>query len=97
MSFKLFLRGFLITLVAFAAATYILTQSVWTTVINTAICAVLIQAGYFVAVLFLVARTRAEEKKPKAEPGEATLPPSREDHAPGKSGRLGGVPRSGHS
>ena len=56
----LFLRGFVGVLVVFAIATYAFTQSAWTTFIQTVICAVLIQIGYFVAVLFLVWRPAAK-------------------------------------
>ncbi len=40
----------------FAIVTFILTGSAWTTVWQTLVCAVLVQAGYFIAVLFLVAK-----------------------------------------
>ncbi len=59
MSFLLFLRGFVIALIAFAVANYAITQSLRTTLVNTAICAVLIQIGYFVAVLFMLWRSGA--------------------------------------
>lgn len=54
MSFLLFLRGFIAVLVVFAIVTYVATQSVWTTFLHTVICAVIIQIGYFMAVLVLV-------------------------------------------
>ena len=57
MSFILFLRGFLGVLVTFAVVTYLATHSLWTTLINTAICAVIIQVGYFVAVLAMIWRS----------------------------------------
>ena len=41
-------------LAVFAIATYFLTGSLATTLIETAICAVLLQVGYFVGVLYLV-------------------------------------------
>ncbi|MDL2406068.1 exopolysaccharide production repressor protein [Rhizobium calliandrae] len=41
-------------LAVFAIATYFLTQSLSTTLIETVICAVLLQIGYFLGVLFLV-------------------------------------------
>jgi exopolysaccharide production repressor protein len=47
------------TLAVFAIATYFLTQSVSTTFIETAICAVLLQIGYFIGVLFLVWKERS--------------------------------------
>jgi 1,4-dihydroxy-2-naphthoate octaprenyltransferase len=49
MSFLLFFRGMIATLVVFAIATFALTQSAWTTFVSTAICAVTIQVGYFAA------------------------------------------------
>ncbi|WP_285292588.1 exopolysaccharide production repressor protein [Aureimonas altamirensis] len=57
MSFVLFLRGMLLALTAFAIAIYWLTGSVWTTLVQTLVCAVIIQVGYFVGVLFLVWRS----------------------------------------
>ncbi|WP_157019521.1 exopolysaccharide production repressor protein [Mesorhizobium xinjiangense] len=57
MSIPLFLRGFLAVLAVFALTTYIATQSLWTTLVQTLICAVLIQFGYFVAVLFMIWRS----------------------------------------
>ena len=68
MSFLLFFRGMVATLVVFAIATFALTQSAWTTFISTVICAVVIQIGYFLAILFLVWRDRPEEQQ--AERGE---------------------------
>lgn len=59
MSFLLFLRGLILVLIVFAIASYAITQSLWTTVIQTLICAVLIQVGYFAAILFLVWRSGA--------------------------------------
>ncbi|NEI72646.1 exopolysaccharide production repressor exox [Rhizobium lusitanum] len=59
------------TLVVFAIATYFLTNSLWTTLIETIICAVLLQIGYFLGVLYLVWKERksrdallSEEKIP---------------------------------
>lgn len=54
MSFPLFLRGMLFALVAFAITTYFLTKSFWLTLLWTVICAVIIQVGYFAAVLLMV-------------------------------------------
>ncbi len=42
------------TLIVFAIATYFLTNSLWTTLIETIICAVLLQIGYFLGILYLV-------------------------------------------
>ena len=46
------------TLAVFAIATYFLTNSLSTTLIETAICAVLLQIGYFLGVLYLVWKER---------------------------------------
>lgn len=69
-------------LAVFAIVTFILTGSAWTTAWQTLVCAVLLQAGYFVAVLVLVAKegrgrrsvvrgqpsvsATADDKEPKA-------------------------------
>lgn len=63
MSFLLFFRGMIATLIVFAIATFALTQSIWTTFISTAICAVVIQVGYFVAILFMVWREGPKEQQ----------------------------------
>jgi exopolysaccharide production repressor protein len=59
-----FFLSMAIALLAFAAVTYSATGSLATTAIQTLACAVLIQVGYFLAVLYLVwreARTRRSE------------------------------------
>ena len=97
MSFVLFLRGLIGVLLVFAITTYVITQSLWTTFVQTLICAVLLQVGYFAAVLFLVWRSagkpRVEESAAKDE-GLPSLP--KEDQPAGKVSQLPGVPRSGH-
>jgi exopolysaccharide production repressor protein len=57
MSFLLFFRGLIGALFVFAVTTYFVTRSIPTTLVDTLICGVLIQLGYFIAVLFLVWRT----------------------------------------
>lgn len=47
----------------FAIATFILTGSAWTTAWQTLLCAVLLQAGYFIAVLFMVAKESRDRRK----------------------------------
>ena len=64
-----FFLSMAIVLVAFAAVTYASTGSVATTAIQTLICAVLIQVGYFLAVLYLTWRA-AKARKDTAEPGQ---------------------------
>ena len=58
MSFPRFLVGMLGALAAFAIFTFAASQSLWTTVWQTLVCAVLIQIGYFGAVLVLVSRQK---------------------------------------
>jgi exopolysaccharide production repressor protein len=97
MSFLLFLRGLIVVLLVFAITTYVVTQSLWTTFIQTVICAVLAQIGYFAAVLFLAWRsagTRENEDSPAEN--EAVEGSPTNDQAAGKVGRLPGVPRSRH-
>ncbi|MDK4740198.1 exopolysaccharide production repressor protein [Rhizobium sp. LEGMi198b] len=45
-------------LAVFAIATYFLTHSFSTTLVETVICAVLLQIGYFIGILFLVWKER---------------------------------------
>jgi exopolysaccharide production repressor protein len=59
MSLPIFLRGLVVLLVVFAVATYLITGSAWTTFIDTVICAVLVQVGYFGLVLLMVWLTPA--------------------------------------
>lgn len=91
MSFSLFLRGFLVAIAIFAVVTYIMTQSVATTAINTLICAVLIQAGYAVGVLWMVARTKSPMQDQQDERSEAT---GIDAPAPKEPGRIGNLPNS---
>jgi len=95
MSFPLFLRGFLGVLVVFAVTTYLFTGSLWSTFLQTAICAVLIQIGYFAAVLFMVWRSagalRAEVLK-----GEAAQSLAKEEQPAANVARLSGTPSSDH-
>ncbi len=94
MSFVLFLRGFILVLAVFAVTTYAITGSLWTTLIQTVVCAVLIQVGYFAAVLFMVWRSPAKADAPQAEAG-STL--SKEEQPASKiASRLPGAPSSDH-
>lgn len=63
-----FFLSMAIALVAFAIVTYLSTGSIVTTAIQTVICAVLIQVGYFLATLYLVWRT-AKQRKSALEQG----------------------------
>ncbi|MBS3648591.1 exopolysaccharide production repressor protein [Pseudaminobacter sp. 19-2017] len=98
MSFLLFLRGLVGVLLVVAITTYVMTQSLWTTFVQTLICAVLIQVGYFAVVLFLVWRSADKTRHVESAANEAEL-----QNAPNeipqarKVGRLPEVPHSGHS
>jgi exopolysaccharide production repressor protein len=54
MSFLPFLRGLIIVLSIFAISAYVLTGSLWRALVQTLICAILIQIGYFLVVVLLV-------------------------------------------
>ncbi|PRD42545.1 exopolysaccharide production repressor protein exox [Phyllobacterium phragmitis] len=78
MSFPKFLVGMLGVLIAFAVTTYMMTHSFWMTVIQTLICAVVIQIGYFGAILFLVMREKSRNagKQVSSSGDEASQEPS---------------------
>ena len=60
-----FFLSMVVALVAFAIVTYFATGSITTTAIQTLICAVLIQVGYFLMTLFLVWRTAKQRQAEK--------------------------------
>lgn len=94
MSFALFLRGFTLVLVVFAITTYAITGSLWTTLIQTVVCAVLIQVGYFATVLFIVWRSPGKVEAPR---GEADSTSPKEGQPASKiASRLPGAPSSDH-
>lgn len=68
-------------LTVFAVVTYSLNGSLTATLIQTAICALLIQVGYFFAVIFLVWRMARERQKQAAEVAQ----PAGDDKAGGKA------------
>ncbi|WP_054309822.1 exopolysaccharide production repressor protein [Mesorhizobium sp. 1M-11] len=95
MSFLLFLRGFVGVLVAFALASYAITQSAWTTFIQTLICAVVIQVGYFIAILFMVWRSGETKKRGEIlARGENTAASATDIRPKGETAQLPGVGRS---
>jgi exopolysaccharide production repressor protein len=97
MSFLLFLRGLIGMLLVFAITTYVVTQSFWTTFIQTVVCAVLAQIGYFAAVLFFVWRSAGTRKIEESTAKNETVQGSpTKDQPSGKVGRLPGGPRSHH-
>lgn len=78
-------------LTVFAVVTYMLNGSLTSTLIQTLICAVLMQVGYFLAVVFLVWKKARERQRQAAESARATT----DEKQAGKvsTGRLN---RSGH-
>jgi exopolysaccharide production repressor protein len=97
MSLPVFLRGLILLLCAFAVATYLITGSVWSTLIDTVICAVLVQAGYFAVVLYLVWRTPSRAR-PERDAGlrEAEQNPAADENA-AQVGALRRTPPSNQS
>lgn len=81
-----FLLGMTVVLVVFAVTTYFLTHSLTVTLVETIICAVLIQAGYFVTILLLVRQTQRKERDHgAATKSEKNAEPSlEEEKRPGK-------------
>lgn len=95
MSFLLFLRGLIGVLVAFAIASYAITQSAWTTFVQTLICAIIIQVGYFIAILFMVWRSSATNNRGKGlARGENIVASPKEIQPKGETAQLPGVGRS---
>ncbi|WEZ85286.1 exopolysaccharide production repressor protein (plasmid) [Rhizobium sp. 32-5/1] len=67
-------------LVVFAAVTFFLTGSAWTTIWQTLACAVLIQIGYFIGVMILVAKTN-KDRLQAAQLQKAAAPAAEEKDA----------------
>jgi exopolysaccharide production repressor protein len=61
------LVSMLTVLLVFAVATYLLNGSFATTLWQTLLCALILQAGYFVAVLFLIRKEAAERNRDLAD------------------------------
>lgn len=94
MSLPYFLRGMLIALTAFAITAYVVTQSVWTTLVWTLVCAVLIQIGYFGAVLILVWGSPKRRDGGGYAPEDEAIQPSGNDGKPESAGQIPGATRS---
>lgn len=78
-------------LAAFAIVTFILTGSAWTTAWQTLACAILIQVGYFAAVLVLVAREGRERRKQVQVATAGSMGDGKERqplHVPGRTGHF---------
>jgi len=64
-------------LIVFAVSAYFMTDSFYTAFIQTLICAVLLQVGYFIGVLYLVRRER--KLRQEMLPAELTSTKSAKD------------------
>ncbi len=92
MSFPRFFVGMAGVLVVFAIVTYLGTHSIWTTFVQTLICAVLIQLGYFGAIFWMVHQARR-----RAPPADLAARAVERDQASERvPGRPAVVPRIGH-
>ncbi|WP_026619880.1 exopolysaccharide production repressor protein (plasmid) [Ensifer sp. WSM1721] len=69
-------------LTAFAVATYFLSGSIASTAIQTLICAVLMQVGYFVTVLFLIWKEARERRRMSLQ--KVTVEPANDEMQSGK-------------
>lgn len=95
MSLPLFLRGLVLVLVAFAIATFAITQSWWTTLVNTALCALLLQLGYFAAVLLLIWRSgRPDQEGHARRQSESASANAGQAKVDGETAPVPGVGRS---
>ncbi|MGN6584973.1 MAG: exopolysaccharide production repressor protein [Rhizobiaceae bacterium] len=95
MSFLLFFRGLVLVLITFAIVTFFVTGSWWTTFINTAVCGVLIQIGYFAVVLLLVWRSTGR-KDAGEKPGWRKPEVAEKSSAKTAASRLPNASRSRH-
>lgn len=78
-------------LVVFAIGTYALTGSIGSTALQTLICAVLLQVGYFAGVLYLVAKA-SREKASAASTSETV-----KKDADAKAAQVSSLKTPGHS
>jgi exopolysaccharide production repressor protein len=77
MSLPVFLRGVILVLAAFGIASYAITGSAWTVFGNIMLCALLLQIGYFGAVLVMIwnrggearSRSRHASRRPAGNEG----------------------------
>ena len=76
----------------FALVTFILTGSAWTTFWQTLVCAVLLQIGYFVAVLALVWKAGKERRAATVDQSRSSTS-SKIDESDAKSIQVSNPPR----
>ena len=95
MSFSVFLGNLVGLSLVFGFTTYLYTGSWKTTIIQTAICAVLLQVGYFASVLFLLYRSSAAKGNEASDSG-ATQDVAKDEKPAAEVRQLSGTPHSRH-
>lgn len=65
------------TLAVFAIAAYVMSGSFWTALSETILCAVILQIGYFIGIVYLVRREKAQMDS--ARSGDGVTAKSRAD------------------
>lgn len=88
MKLQRFLIGFIAVLLVFGTVTYAYSQNFWTTLVQTLICAFVIQVGYFLIVLAMV-RLRQHQSSTRRD--------IEEENGPGKSRPALHTPRLKHT
>lgn len=57
------------TLAVFAVAAYVMSGSFWTALTETILCAVILQVGYFIGIVYLVRREKAQMESARSTDG----------------------------
>lgn len=57
------------TLAVFAVAAYVMSGSFWTAFFETILCALILQIGYFIGIVYLVRREKAQMEKSRSAEG----------------------------
>ncbi len=57
------------TLAVFAVAAYAMSGSFWTAFIQTVVCALILQIGYFIGIVYLVRREKAQMESERSSGG----------------------------
>ncbi len=63
------------TLAVFAVAAYVMSGSFWTAFIETVLCALILQIGYFIGIVYLVRREKAQMESARSTEGPAKSRP----------------------
>lgn len=83
----------LATLAVFAVAAYVMSGSFWTALGETVLCAVILQVGYFIGIVYLVRREKAQMESERSQDGASAK--SRAD-ATGRDGLTAEAPARVH-